>query len=157
MLRRGHELAQARVGIGVELALRLRPESKVTLERVVAAVHRIVGAASRAASAGQPGIDVDPIARRKVLHQIAGTGDHARHVEPEDRRQFRQRKLGKPRLPVRQHVAQVGNEAAGLDLDQDVGRARLGHRQPLQNHVAANLVEAGCQHGFHVRSAACWV
>jgi hypothetical protein len=65
-------------------------------------------------------VDIDVIALLQVEDVLPDALDRAGHVQSEDARQLRDRQLGL----AGDEIVRVWDETTGLDLDQDVNRAR---------------------------------
>ncbi|MNS98221.1 hypothetical protein D3C72_1325830 [compost metagenome] len=150
-MRGGHVFAQTAVGVVVEHGLRVLAEPEIAVERVEAAGSRVAGAAGAAAAAIAGRIHIHAIAGLEVMDLRADLLDDASRIEAEDGGQPGQGQVGKPFLPVAQHITQVRHDAARLDPDQDIGWPRLGHRDLLDHHRLANVMHARGAH--HLRHA----
>jgi hypothetical protein len=84
-------------------------------------------------------VDIDTIALLQVEDVLPDALDRAGHVQSEDARQIRDRQL----CLAGDEIVRVWDETTGLDLDQDVGRARsrLGDLAEFEGFV--QLDEAG--------------
>jgi hypothetical protein len=142
-LRRGGQvLREPAIRIARELRQRMREEAEVSLKGRGRAQHRLVGAAVGALAAGEPRIDIDPLADLHVGDDLAHLGDDAGRVEADARRQRRQLV---PQLAAEDRI-HVGNDAAGLDLDKHVIRPRLWARHAVDAQRLPGLMQSSGSH-----------
>jgi hypothetical protein len=148
-LRRSDVFRKPAIGIGLEDRLRERPAPEITLKGEAAAVHDFAAAAGAARSASARRVDVNAVTCLDRVHLAAYLRDDAGGIEAENRRELRQRQVGKPFRPFREHVFQIRHHAAGLDGHEYVGWARFGHGNLLDQQGAADFVHACCEHRLH--------
>ncbi|MNL56361.1 hypothetical protein D3C87_1798500 [compost metagenome] len=93
-------------------------------------------------------IDIHPVTDLEVVNLGADGFDDTCRVQPENRREFRQRVLREPFDPVGEDVVQVRHDPAGLDLDQYFGRTNCGHGHLLDDHGFTAFIQTCGAHSF---------
>ena len=146
--RRGDELRQPAVRICAHDLLRA---AEIALQRPARTIISLAAAAHPARTARAPRIDVDALARTHLPHLLADLGDHAGRIEAENRRQRRHHLVvGRERAEeIADDAREIGNDAAGLDLDQHVRRPRLRHLDTIERHRLTVSVQPRRDHGGH--------
>jgi hypothetical protein len=146
-LGRSLELAEPTVRIIVEQHLRIAGEAKIALKNCASAKRDSIRAACAAGAAASERIHVDPFTDRDIVNAVANLGDDACCIKTKSRWQFGQRLVGKPSFPIGQDIAQVRNNAASFDLQQNIGRTRPRRWNRVEAH--------GLPHGVKTRREHC--
>src|SRR4029079_3414537 len=114
MWRRGHELAEAAIGIEIVDFLRVGPEAEITVEGEVTAPRALARLAHLAGTAGPQRVHIDALPGFDSDHLGADLDHDTSWIETEDRRQLGQRQMRNPLGPVGEHVAEVGTMPQAL-------------------------------------------